>query len=426
MTSLFWSQVPQTRSRAKREAEKSNSQFTDKNLFDSTPLTSLYVDGMEEEQIWEQLDLRTKTICRVLDFILEGKFGTEQGGDLENEDEDEMRLLKALEDLQGEDIDMDDIMGEESESSSGQSGSQSGSSSSGSDLDGEENYSSLRDPSEDEDGEVEPAVLNSPNQSHSRKKRGRNAGVSELDDDFFNLAEFNADTERAEARSFSRSRPAEKDDESDEDTDIDLFARVDPVENFDEEDLEGNADGICTVSHDVIYTHGYRWVIAVLFYKDFFQPPPPSSAPAKIKSKTRTCRTSQVRFDDQVRIKKIKPTGKNKSLHNNDSEDDSLLEEDDVTGGAEVNVDEMEWSDEDEEMEDDEDEEMEDDEDEEMEDDEDEEMEDEEDDDDDEEEEEDDDENEENPKLDEKQTIERLKHDLFTEEEEEIQDGKCF
>ena len=247
MTSLAWSQAPQTRSRANKEAEKPNSQLPDKHIFDSTPLDSLYVDGMDEGQIWEQLDLRTKTICRVLDFVLVGGLEAEQkdGDTIEDEDEDEARLLKALEDLEKEGIDIDDLMGEESESYSDQSSSQSQSSGSPSESDleddeGEENFSSLRDPSEDEDGdgEIEPLVLHSPNQS-SRKKRSKNA---ELDDDFFNLAEFNADTERAEARSSSKGRLAE-DDESDEDMDIDLFARIDPVENFDEEDLEGNPDG---------------------------------------------------------------------------------------------------------------------------------------------------------------------------------------
>ena len=267
MASLTWSQAPQTRSKANKEAEKPISQLPDsKNLFDSTPLKFLYLDGMDEEQVWAQLDLRTNTICRVLDFVLEGDSEAERKDEnaVEGEGEYDVRLLKALEDLEREGFDLDDLMGDDSESSS----SQSSSSPSGSDLpveddEGEENYSSLRDPSEDEDeedeDEDESPVLHSP-KPFSRKKKDPSA--SELDDDFFNLAEFNAESERAEARSSSIGRLAE-DDESDEDMDIDLFASVDPVENFDEEDLEGNPDGTYSVSHDVIYNHGY-------FHSQFF------------------------------------------------------------------------------------------------------------------------------------------------------------
>lgn len=118
----------------------------------------------------------------------------------------------------------------------------------------------------------------------------------------------------------------------------------------------------------------------------------------------RTSSTSQVRFHDQVRVKKIKPSGKNMSLHiddSDDSEDDDLFEEDETIGGDEIDINEMETSDEDEEMEDGEKDEEED------------------------EEEEEENENEANPKLGSSQTIERLKHDLFAEEEEEVQDGEC-
>jgi len=111
----------------------------------------------------------------------------------------------------------------------------------------------------------------------------------------------------------------------------------------------------------------------------------------------RTSHTKQVRFHEQVRVKRIKPTGKNKSLYKDDSEDDSEDGEEDgffEEDGAEV--DEMEWSgdDENEEMEGSEDDD-------------------------------DDDINEEISKPGSRQTMERLKHDLFAEEEEETQDGQC-
>ena len=114
----------------------------------------------------------------------------------------------------------------------------------------------------------------------------------------------------------------------------------------------------------------------------------------------RTSSTSQVRFHDQVRVKKTKPY--------DESEDYSLLDE--TVGEAEGDDNDMEWSDEDEKMENGEEEEDSEEDSEEGEE---------------EEEEENDDENEANPKLGSRQAIERLKHDLFAEEEEEVQDGRC-
>jgi len=73
------------------------------------------------------------------------------------------------------------------------------------------------------------------------------------------LAELHADTERAEARSSSKGRLAES-DESDEDMmDIDLFAQVDPLENFDEDDLEGNPDG--TFTRSLMMPFIYSWLL---------------------------------------------------------------------------------------------------------------------------------------------------------------------
>ncbi|KAF8203625.1 U3 small nucleolar ribonucleoprotein complex, subunit Mpp10 [Pholiota molesta] len=318
LSSLTPTQAPQTRSKAKAVTEKPIINDAPKNLFEFTPLKSLFVDGMDDEQIWAQLDLRTKTICRMLDFVLEGESEGQDGSEEESSEEDQddvnddEKLRKAFEALEnGEDVDMEEFMAEhgldnEEMDDSGDSQDyeeEEGSDENGDQEEGEEEISPLRD--------IELEAQSSsfiPPFSH-RKKKGKNAATSELDDGFFDLAEFNAETERAEARSSSRGRLAGDDDSDEEDMGIDLFASVNPTVNMDD-DAEGEEEE--------------------LFYRDFFEPPSRSSqAAAPTKSKKPT-RSSQVRFNDQVRVKKIKATGRNRSLHDdNDGEDEEEVDNDD-------------------------------------------------------------------------------------------------
>lgn len=222
---------------------------------------------MDEEQLWAQLDIRTKTICKILDFVLEGELPDngeamvdhdddeeeEEDSSLEDDGDNLRKALKALEEDQ--DIDMDEFLAKYGlDDINGLSDSQEGSedgddSEEGSDsgvdestFEEEEGITTLREPSSDEESEVEDSkqISRKPLRSPSRKKK---IGHTELDDGFFDLSEFNAETERAESRSTSRGRLSGEDDSEDEDMDIDLFANVDRTLDFEEEDPE-NSDGV--------------------------------------------------------------------------------------------------------------------------------------------------------------------------------------
>ncbi|KAF9526428.1 U3 small nucleolar ribonucleoprotein complex, subunit Mpp10 [Crepidotus variabilis] len=315
ISGLAPSQAPQTRSKAKA-AETSTTTFDilKSNIFTPTPINNLFVDDMDDEQIWAQLDLRTQTMCRMLDFVLEGEAeDTDSKLDSFDEDhdqDDEERLRLALEALQAEEgnLSMSELLEkygydeedlEEYEDDEDDFGGElelpgeSGDATMDDDM--EENISPLRDTSSNDnalDVRLQPSL------KHPKKRK---LGGSELDDGFFDLVEFNADTERAEARSSSRGRLS-GDDEEDEDEPIDFFSNIDAME----ETVDEEAD-----SKD-------------LFYKDFFEPLSGLSPKRTHTSpnKPQSAKNSQVRFHEEVRVKKIKPTGKNRSLHDDDDEDE--------------------------------------------------------------------------------------------------------
>jgi len=172
----------------------------------------------------------------MLDYVLEGEMEELGEGSEESSEDDDERLRKALEELKAnDDINMEMFLekyGISDESELGDSqDEESEVSSPSSNVDEEmENISPLRDPSSDEENDSDEFHV-SPKKLLKKRKLGE---VSELDDGFFDLAEFNAYTERAEAKSSSRGRLAGR-EEDEEDDGIDVFASIDSTSNVEEE-----------------------------------------------------------------------------------------------------------------------------------------------------------------------------------------------
>lgn len=220
-------QAPQTRSKAKVESERPQENVK-KELFSFTPLKSLFIDEMSDEQIWTQLDLRTQTICNMLEYVLEGEITSNHEVETESDENDDESLRKAINGLEEEEeVDLEELMAkydfdeDDLDSTQENESERSSTSGSGDEIDEELEETPLRDilPKETDSDTLHLSP------TRTSKKRKREVS-SELDDGFFDLAEFNAYTERAEAKSSSKGRLAG--DDSDEDDEVvDLFANID-------------------------------------------------------------------------------------------------------------------------------------------------------------------------------------------------------
>ena len=239
------SHAPKTRSQT-RKRKRSQSPIPIKPTFQTTPLTSLFIEGMSDDQVWEQLDIRTNNICQMLDLILGGQPEVDE---LESSMEISRHGLGGLEDKEYLDLsDLQDGMDSDSDSDSfkqsdeeeGQEETETGSESGDTESIAAEDVVGLHGSSSSEDSNEDetPSSLVNVAIKHSTtlpKKRGQRS-QSQLDDGFFNLASFNAETERAEAKTSSSGHLGGDGDSDSDDIPVDLFAPLDQAEHSHDKD----------------------------------------------------------------------------------------------------------------------------------------------------------------------------------------------
>jgi U3 small nucleolar RNA-associated protein MPP10 len=246
LSSLTPDTAPRTRSQSRGKRKRSPSPPPKRPVLQETPLSSLFVDGMTDDQIWEQLDLRAKKLCETLEEALDGTNNElDDNEDVVLEGKHLRKVLvngeAGLEELDGMDWDIEEgSEDDESEDEDEDEESEAHNEDLGQDITEE-----LRDPSsEDDDDDDRPLLLDLPGEKARNFKR-RAGRRSELDDAFFDLAAFNAEAEEGEAKSVSKGRLGEDEEEdSDGEMSVDLFAPVDDMEDFAEEDLEDTGAGM--------------------------------------------------------------------------------------------------------------------------------------------------------------------------------------
>ena len=208
--------MTRSQSSANRKRKRSPSPPAPKVAFERTPLTCLYVQGLDRDQIWAQLELRAQSICKMLEFALDGTEGPAESRITSTTD----NLEQDSQEEEEEDDDDSDSTFEGSDDDSESDQEVDGSSD---EQPSGEGVVGLRDHSiEDEElteGSHVPSSVSPP------RTEGGHFG---LNDNFFDLGEFNAETEEAEAGFVSNGAlDADLGDIASDEDDIDYFASVD-------------------------------------------------------------------------------------------------------------------------------------------------------------------------------------------------------
>ncbi|KAH9064186.1 U3 small nucleolar ribonucleoprotein complex, subunit Mpp10 [Lactarius vividus] len=272
LASFSPTQAPVTRSQSVAHGKRKRSPSPPKYTLERTPLTSLFVQDLDKDQIWAQLELRAQHVCKMLECALDGPEASAKYSISSTMTTDNMGQTPSDE---GE----SDISSEESDDDSEMSEEIGGSG----DEDMEECVTELRDESVDGDEDEWAEECRFPPSSTGTK--GSHSG---LDDGFFDLAEFNAETEEAEAGFVSNGAL---------DADSDTSSAEDEIDYF------GSIGGRLQDDHG-------KSVIPSLRYSDFFDTPNSGTTKRKSESRPFASAHSKVRFHDEVKVKTIKARGK--------------------------------------------------------------------------------------------------------------------
>ena len=211
-----------TRSQSSANGKRKRSPSpTPKVAFEGTPLTCLYVQGLDRDQIWAQLELRAQRICKMLEFALDGTEDPAERRITSNTDSSEQDPRQQEEGEEEDDDDSDSTFegsDDDSEPDQEVDGSSDGQPS-------EEGVIGLRDHSIDEEDEELTEESHVPSSASPPRTKGGHFG---LNDDFFDLEVFNAEAEEAEAGFVSNGAlDADLDGVASDEDDIDYFASVD-------------------------------------------------------------------------------------------------------------------------------------------------------------------------------------------------------
>ncbi|KAF9044727.1 Mpp10 protein [Hymenopellis radicata] len=288
LSSLDPSEAPQTRSQSKKR----------------------------KQQVWAQLDLKAKHMSELLERALEPE-PQDLASDDEGRDEALSKALEALSKGEQSDFDFGDLALEDDDDMDEFSSGRREEEESSDEEPHEEGVMDLKQGDSSDEDAFDDEFAAGPSRQRRKSKKSRSS--SELDDGFFDLRAFNADSEAAESRAVSNGR-LDGDEDSDDES-IDLFAPVNDDEGFEEADLENDSRGM------------NQYITRISSPSRRARPPKGGENQAKPEKK------GGVRFHEEVRVKKIKAKGKNLPLSTISDKDSQASDDSDDEEGSEQYLD---------------------------------------------------------------------------------------